>query len=596
MKIKNIGKSLLLALSLSLLASSCSNDTAVKEKEGSATTSTSEGVFEASEKGYGGDVTAKVKITDGVIESVDFNADKETDTIGQKAIESLSKEIVDRQSTQIETVSGATISSTAFLKAVNEALKKGGINPEDLKAKEAKKEKIDLNQKADIVVIGAGGAGLTSAISAAQEGKSVIVVEKAANAGGNTNRATGGMNASETKFQKEAGINDSNEDFFEDTMKGGHNINNPDLVRVLVDNSSDSINWLDELGARLSDVGVAGGAKNPRQHRPVDENGKILSVGPYIVEKLLKKCEELNVPVIYNARVEKIKQEDGKIAGVTASTDQGELNVDSKAVIVASGGFGGSNDMVKKYRPDLDGYVSTNAPTIEGDAIKFLEKLNAGFVDMDQIQTHPTVVQKDGSLISESLRGDGAILLNKEGTRFTDEMGTRDAVSSAINEQTDKTAWLVVDQKMYDESNVIKGYADRNLLTKVEDVKALADFIGTDEKNVKESLEKWSNSVDNKEDGEFNRKNLDKIKSNLKEGPYYVGPIGPGIHHTMGGVMIDTKAQVLDKDNQVIEGLYAAGEVTGGVHGGNRLGGNAVSDIITFGRIAGKEAAGFVGK
>lgn len=596
MKIKNIGKSLLLALSISLIASSCSNDTAVKEKEGSDTTSNSEGLFEASEKGYGGDVTAKVKITDGVIEKIDFDAADETDTIGQKAVEELSKEIVDRQSTQIDTVSGATVSSTAFLKAVDEALKKGGINPEDLEAKEAKKEKLDLDQESDVVVVGAGGAGLTAAISAAQEGKSVIVVEKAANAGGNTNRATGGMNASETKFQKEAGIEDTNEDFFEDTMKGGHDINNPDLVRVLVDNSSDSINWLDELGAKLSDVGVAGGAKNPRQHRPVDENGKTLSVGPYIIEKLLNKCEELNIPIIYNAKVEKINQEDGKISGVTATTDQGDLNVSAKSVIVASGGFGGSNDMVKKYRPDLDGYVSTNAPSIEGDAINFLEEVNAGFVDMDQIQTHPTVVQKDGSLISESLRGDGAILLNKEGERFTDEMGTRDAVSSAINEQTDSTAWLIVDQKMFDESNVIKGYADRKLLTKVEDTKALAEFIGADEEKVKESLEKWSDSVDGGEDSEFNRGNLDKIKSNLKEGPYYVGPIGPGIHHTMGGVVIDTKAQVLDKDNQVIEGLYAAGEVTGGVHGGNRLGGNAVSDIITFGRIAGSEASGFAGK
>ena len=241
----------------------------------------------------------------------------------------------------------------------------------------------------------------------------------------------------------------------------------------------------------------------------------------------------------------------------------------------------------------LDGYVSTNAPTIEGDAIKFLEEFGAGFVDMDQIQTHPTVVQKDGSLISESLRGDGAILLNKEGERFADEMGTRDAVSSAINDETDSTAFLVVDQKMFDESNVVEGYVDRNLLTKVENADELADFIGASKDSVKNSLEKWAKAADSQNDEEFARENLDSLVSNLKEGPYYVGPVGPGIHHTMGGVLVNTESEVLDEENNPIAGLYAAGEVTGGVHGGNRLGGNAVTDIVTFGRVAGKNAADF---
>lgn len=592
MKLKNIAKPILLALSLTIFAG-CANDTATKEGSVDTDTSSSEGVFEGVKEGYGGDVLAKVSIKDGVIESVDYEADGETDTIGQAAIDDLSKEIVDRQSTQIDTVAGATVSSEAFLAAVNEALKAGGINPEDLKAKEAKKEDLDLDQESDVVVVGAGGAGLTAAISAKEEGKNVIVVEKAANAGGNTNRATGGMNASETKYQKEAGIDDSNDQFFEDTMKGGHEKNNPDLVRKMVDNSSDSIDWLDSIGASLSDVGLAGGAKNPRSHRPVDDKGKTLKVGPYIVENLLKKCEDEGIDIIYNAQVTEIKKDGDKVSGIVAKTDQGDLNIDAKAVVVASGGFGGSNDMVKKYRPDLDGYVSTNAPTIEGDAIKFLEEFGAGFVDMDQIQTHPTVVQKDGSLISESLRGDGAILLNKEGERFADEMGTRDAVSSAINDETDSTAFLVVDQKMFDESNVVEGYVDRNLLTKVENADELADFIGASKDSVKNSLEKWAKAADSQNDEEFARENLDSLVSNLKEGPYYVGPVGPGIHHTMGGVLVNTESEVLDEENNPIAGLYAAGEVTGGVHGGNRLGGNAVTDIVTFGRVAGKNAADF---
>ncbi|WP_249961671.1 FAD-binding protein, partial [Histophilus somni] len=220
------------------------------------------------------------------------------------------------------------------------------------------------------------------------------------------------------------------------------------------------------------------------------------------------------------------------VSGVVAETKDGKLTVKSKAVIIATGGFGGSDELVSKYRPELKGYVSTNAPEITGDAISFLEKINADFVDMKAIQTHPTVSQKDGSLVSESLRGDGAILLNKEGKRFTDEMQTRDYVSNKINEQTDKTAWIVVDNKMYEESNVIKKYVSKGLLAKVEDYNEMAKFIGADAKVVEESIKKWSSYVDLKEDSEFGRKNLDKYPSNLSKGPYYIGAVAPGIHHT----------------------------------------------------------------
>ncbi len=556
--------------------------------------SSEDGTYEGSAKGYGGDVSVKVSLDGEEITDIQAEAPDETSTIGGAAVEELVQKVIAAQSTQIDGVSGATLTSDAFFSAVNQALESAGIDPASLTPAEVEEEALELDQEADVVVVGAGGAGLTAAITAAEEGKTVILLEKAGNAGGNTNRATGGMNAAETHYQEEAGIEDSVDVYYDDTMKGGHEINDPALVRILVDNSNDSVDWLDTIDAKLSDVGFAGGATNARSHRPVDEEGKIISVGPFLVEKLLAKAESMdNITIIYNARVGEILM-DGDVAnGVTAETEDGQLTVTAPAVVITSGGFGGSDEMVSKYRPDLQGYISTNAPTIEGDAIAFLEAIGADFVDMDQVQTHPTVVQSDGSLISESLRGDGAILLNKEGTRFTDEMGTRDAVSAAINEETDQTAWLIVDQVMFDESNVVKGYVDRGLLTKVDDAAGVADFIGADAGAVEETFTSWAQYMADGTDPDFDRQNLDKMQSDLAEGPYYVGPVGPGIHHTMGGVKINENAEVLDAEGNPIPGVFAAGEVTGGVHGGNRLGGNAVTDIVTFGRIAGASAANY---
>lgn len=583
---------LAIVLAFSMLIVGCSQNGNLSET--GSETAAEKVTGEAVAKGYAGDVKVSLTIEGNDITNVDIEADSETPTIGGKAAEQLKEMIEKSNSTNVDAVTGATLTSNAVIEAANEAIKQTGVDPSTLDVNDVEEEKIELNQEADVVVVGAGGAGLTAGIKAREEGRSVIILEKAGNTGGNTNRATGGMNAAETDYQEKAGIEDSVEQFIEDTMTGGHDKNDPELVEELAEESDDAIEWLDSIGANLSDVGLAGGAKNPRSHRPVDEEGKILSVGTFLVEKLTQKAEEVGVKIIYNARVDEILMDGNKVSGVKAQTKDGDLTVNAKAVVVASGGFGGSDELVSKYRPELKGYVSTNAPEITGDAIAFLEKINAQFIDMEYIQTHPTVAQKDGSLISESLRGDGAILLNKEGVRFTDEMQTRDYVSNKINEQTDKTAWIVVDSKMFEESNVVKKYVDQGLLTEANGYEDIAKFIEADVNTVEKTMTDWSSYVDNKEDVEFGRINLDTLTSNLKEGPYYVGPIGPGIHHTMGGVKINSDAQVIDKNGKAIEGLFAAGEVTGGVHGANRLGGNAVTDIIVFGGIAGENAAEYV--
>ena len=490
-------------------------------------------------------------------------------------------------------VSGATVTSTAFLTALNDALTQAGADPASIEPKDTGAAPAeDIEKEADIVIAGAGGAGMTAAITAAQAGKKVIILEKGSVSGGNSSYATGGMNAADTHYQAEQGIEDSADLYYADTMKGGHDINNPDLVRTLAENSSAAIDWLDSIGAPLSNVGQAGGASAMRQHRPVNDEGKILSVGTYLVEHLTNTCGDVGVEIIYNAKVDTILVDEGRAVGLHATGEAGNsITVKAKAVIVTTGGFGSNPDMITKYRPDLEGYVSTNAPTITGDLIPVLEEIGADFVDLEQIQVHPTVVQKDGALISESLRGDGAILLNKYGKRFCDEMNTRDVVSAHISEQDDSYAWLIADQKMADESTVVEKYHSKGYMVQCDTLADLAKLIGCDEATLEETFSKWQAAVAAQNDTEFEHEAITSVVTDLSHAPYYAVQIAPGIHHCMGGVKINTEAEVIDVDGAVIPGLYAAGEVTGGVHGGNRLGGNAVADFVVFGRIAGENAS-----
>ena len=555
------------------------------------------GTYEAEANGFGGaasPIHLKVTFSDSAIDSIEYTADGETPTVGGAALPKLVDNVIAAQSSNIDGVSGATVTSTGFFTALNDAITQAGADPASLEPKDTGSTKAeDIDTTADIVIAGAGGAGMTAAITAAQAGKKVIILEKGAVSGGNSSYATGGMNAADTHYQAEQGIEDSADLYYADTMKGGHDINNPDLVRTLADNSSAAIDWLDSIGAPLSNVGQAGGASAMRQHRPVNDEGKILSVGTYLVEHLTAKCEELGIEIIYGAKVDRVLVDQGKAVGLhaTGTTDGNSITVKANSVIIATGGFGSNPDMITKYRPDLEGYVSTNAPTITGDLIPLLEDIGADFVDLEQIQVHPTVVQKDGALISESLRGDGAILLNKYGKRFCDEMNTRDVVSAHISEQDDSYAWLIADQKMADESTVVEKYHSKGYMVQCDTLADLAKLIGCEESTLEETFSKWQAAVAAQKDDEFEHEAITSVVTDLSHAPYYAVQIAPGIHHCMGGVKINTNAEVIDVDGNVIDNLYAAGEVCGGVHGGNRLGGNAVADFVVFGRIAGENAS-----
>ena len=544
------------------------------------------GTYTETGTGFGGEITVTTTVSENKIEDVQITGDHETENIGTFAVQMLGERILAAQSPNVDALTGATVTSNAILGAFKKTLTAAGADmsafaPAEDKGKALKKYE-DLTT--DIVIIGAGGAGMTAAINATQAGKDVILVEMMPYAGGNTTKATGGMNAAETHYQKEQGIEDSVEQFVEDTMKGGHDINDRDLVTIMAENSAAGIDWLDSIGAPLPKISFSGGATNQRIHAPEDGSG----VGAYLVTALLKKMDELGIKVMYNTKATDLLSLEGTVNGVMAESDDAYYTIHSKAVILATGGFGNNQEMIVRYRDDLEGTVTTGAPGIMGDGIVMAQAVGADLVDIDQIQLHPTVEQKTSMLITESVRGDGAILVNQDGKRFTDELLTRDKVSAAELAQPGSYAYIIFDQKLREGLKATEKYISTGITVQGDTIEDLAAQIDVDPATLAETLANWNKCVADKNDAEFGR--TTGMDNDLSTPPYYAIKIAPGIHHTMGGVHIDTGAHVIDLNGKVIPGLFAAGEVVGGVHGGNRLGGNAVADIVVFGRISSASA------
>lgn len=549
------------------------------------------GTYTGTAQGFGGDVTATVTLSATEITDIQVVGDQETDGLGSVAIEQLPPKMLEAQSPNVDAMSGATVTSNAIIEAVTAALSQAGVDALSLVPKEAEDKALEEQTlEADVVVIGAGGAGMTAAITAHEAGKEVILLEKMPYAGGNTTKSTGGMNAAETSVQAELGIEDSVQTFIDDTMTGGKNVNDLALVTTMAENSAEAIDWLASIGAPLPEVSFSGGATNKRIHRP--EGGA--AVGPYLVEKLLAKIGEDEISLLYSTEATELIVEDGAVTGVKATGDGVRYTINAKAVVLATGGFGANLEMCAAYNPDLAGFVTTNSPCATGDGIKMAEAVGAATVDMEQIQIHPTVYQATSLMVTESVRGGGAILVNASGERFVDEMETRDVVSAAEIAQEGGYAYLVFDQAQRDNLSAIDSYVSNGLTVQADTIEGLATQMGVDASNLQATVEAWNQAVAEQNDEAFGR--TTGMDVDISVAPFYAIQIAPGIHHTMGGVKIDTTASVISVDGEPIPGLFAAGEVTGGVHGANRIGGNAVADIIVFGRIAGQSAADYADK
>ena len=571
---------LFLILLVGILAAGCDNhmnDTPMPEE-----IQMKDGEFEGLGEGRSGMIKVAILVKNHIITAIRILSQSES-KFAQPAEQQIIDAVLEKQTVEgVDAVSGATLTSQGMLTAIGMAI-------DASKGVQQGGEETYSDTSCDIVVIGAGGAGLSAATQAASMGAHVIVLEKQGIIGGNTNYSTGGLNAAETSVQEKLGIVDSKKSHYDDTMAGGHFLNDPSLVETLVNKAATAVDWLISLGADLSNVGQLAGSSQKRTHRP---NGGA-AIGPHLMAVLSKAVKSENISVRTRNTVTALTEQNGKVTGVKVSTPTGTYTIKAKAVIIATGGFGANLSLVAQYRPEFKDFNTSNHYGATGDAFDWVSPLDVPLVDMDQIQIHPTGEIGSHLLITEAVRGNGAILVNHDGVRFTNEMLTRDKVSEAILAQSEKSAFLIFDQSVRESLAAIENYSQQGLLTTAGSVSELAQALKLPESSFVETMDKYQEYQTTGEDLDFGR-NGDEMPRPLTQAPFYAIEVEPVLHHTMGGIKINSKAEVVNKNGNPVPGLYAAGEVTGGVHGGNRLGGNAVTDIIVFGQIAGTSAANYI--
>ena len=561
------------------------------------------GTYTAQVNGHNAPLTVQVTVGKNRIEKIDYSKNLETIGVGRVALDIVSKKILDHQSVGVDAVTGATISSFALMQGVKDCLKQAGGDMTALTKHVEQHPAVEAKYQADVVVVG-GGAGLAAAISAYQAGaKHVLVLEKLGFLGGSTNVSEGALNAVDPVRQGRQGIEDSVAKFYDQTMKGGHNKGTPALVHYLTENSMNSVDWLEDLGVKFKDeIGTATGALWQRSHYPATPSGNTY------IRTFEQVIGETNgaIKVMTDTKVTDLIKADGRIKGVMAENFGRKITVDAGAVVIATGGFGANIKMRQEFNTGvwkdvkLDSSIGcTNlAKAAQGDGLVMGKKVGAALIGLDDIQIHPCGTPGTGLMENIRTSGRNRIFVNLEGSRFVNEGAARDVLAKAIFAQPKGTYWIVVNHERYPSEDWVdaNGATIRNMLALGSVVAAptldeLAKKTGMDPKKLEASVAGYNAVVEGKAKDPLGFVANNKDDKTLTGGPWYACRKVPTVHHTMGGLEINTKAQVIGVDGKVIPGLYAAGEVTGGIHGSNRLGGNAIADVMVFGRTAGTNAA-----
>jgi len=474
-----------------------------------------------------------------------------------------------------------------------------------------------------VIIVGGGLGGMSAAHTVLEHGIKVCVIDKNAFFGGNSTKATSGINGAQTKTQRKLGVQDSAEVFAADTMRGG--AKRPDLVEVLTGESAPSVDWLsDKFKIDLSLVARLGGHSNPRTHR-----GKERFPGMTITYALMEALEDIadesdRAKIMLKSKVNKlIRDASGAVVGVEGVTSDGKPFTEHGPVIICTGGFGADfaeDSLLVKHRPDLAHLPTTNGDHCTGDGLKMSMAVGADTVDLEWIQVHPTgLVHPDEAdakvkfLAAEALRGVGGLLLDMDGNRFCNELGRRDYVTGMMWKNKGFTQgnttgfFLCLNGKASEEIHWhCKHYKGRGLMKHYNNMGEFAKEHGMNVETIRKTFNDYNEiaakQAADPENGPYEAygggKSYDvwgkKFFHNLPmkvDDEFHVGVVTPVIHYCMGGLRMNPDAEILTKDEKVIPGLYAAGEAMGGVHGNNRLGGNSLLDCVVFGRVSGRSAS-----
>lgn len=598
------------------------------------------GTFEGKAYGNNGWLTVEVTIKDNKITDIKTPGQRETKYLGDTAIREIGKDVLQYQTLNVDNVAGATVTSTALKTAIAQAIEKAGgdIAAFQKPVPEKIKKVVGITKgSADLIIVGAGGAGLSAAVTAKDLGvKNVLVLEKMPVIGGNTLRCASAFNAADPDRQKalpmtetlkeavvkaisekpvseehaklmadvkakyEAYLKSGSKTLFDcpewhalQTYNGGDKVGQIPLIRQYSNNVLDTLHWMQSKGSPVMDrVSQGAGALWQRTHQ-LDA-----PAGLGLIDPLYQSAVKQGVNFKLGMRVQDLILNDkGRVIGVTATDKVGnKYEFTSKdGVILATGGYSQNKEMRRKSAPHLTPeMVSTNQPGATGDGIVIATRHGADTTGMNYVQVYPLATPGTGALQGRARKMSGlddVIDVNKNGERFVKEDAHRDEFVAAIKKQPGGVVYDINDSSIVKPLNSfnedVETLVSIGRIYKADSLADLAKQLGMPADKLEATVAEFNKMVEAKNDPKFGRKLFDRP---IVKPPFYATPRAPSIHHTMGGLQISTNAQVLDKNGKPIPGLYAAGEVTGGIHGSNRLGGNATADVLTFGRIAAKSA------
>jgi flavocytochrome c len=459
-----------------------------------------------------------------------------------------------------------------------------------------------------VIVVGAGLSGLSAAHTIYLAGGNVLLLDKNNFMGGNSTKATSGINGALTRTQVDLKIADSVKQFYDDTLKSARDKARPDLIKVLTYKSAAAVEWLqDVFNLDLTLVSRLGGHSQPRTHRGHDAKFPGMAITYALMQRFeeLAESEPERVQLVKKAKVTKVNKNGNTATGVTYEFNGEQVTVNGP-VVLATGGYAAdfTNDsLLKKHRPDVYDLATTNGAHATGDGQKMLMEIGANGIDMDKVQVHPTglIDPKDpGSkwkfLAAEALRGEGGILLNNKGQRFCDDLGHRDYVSNMMFEEKKKGTWpirLVLNSKA---SNILdfhtRHYSGRGLMKKITGAE-LAKEIGCGPEALQAEFKSYNAIAKGEKKDVWGKKFFHNLPFDIDD-TFHVALMEPVLHFTMGGIEINDQAQVVNSAGGAFEGLFVCGELAGGVHGANRLGGSSLLGCVVYGRVAGDSAAKYL--
>ncbi|MCI8983170.1 MAG: FAD-dependent oxidoreductase [Hungatella sp.] len=568
------------------------------EAETSVETEAAGGIFTGKAQGFHGDIVVEITVDGEAIKDIQVTEHSETENIGEAALPILVQQALDNQTIMVDTVAGATITSDGFRAAMEDAVKSAGLDVDKLSqavaSSQTDKEEITLDT--DVVVVGAGGAGLTASLSALQGGAQVVLLEKMSFAGGASSMAGAGTTATGSKWLAEDGVEDSPEKLKADLLENGHNFNHEPTVDIFVNTVGQAFDWLvDPAGANVE-------YQRPTTSRTYSGVGR----GAGVVKTLLEHVEEAGGQVLMSTPATELIVTDGKVVGVKAEGEKAVYTINAKAVILATGGFGANDDLVPE---EFQKFVYAGAAGATGDAIEMTKAVDADLINMEFVNVQPNSIVLPSGLgqycnpgVGGAYKTSGAFMVNEKGERFANEQGGAYDLIQAMKEN--EATYLILDQASFDAFNAgmtgSKIYTDDDVKTWLENngssnpvmvggdtLEDVAKVLNLPEGTLTTAAEAYNQAVDGGTD-EFGRALSLKISD---DGPYYAIQMWLRYYATLGGLHINEKMQVLNTSQKPIEGLYGAGEAVGGLEGDIYLGGSLFGWAMTSGYNAGTSVA-----